>query len=77
MTKEANLIGYKSLTIVIFHREQRIMEAQTVNVQTAGFVTVILPSAGTGERMNCALPKQFINVNGSPLLLHTLRAFLR
>jgi 2-C-methyl-D-erythritol 4-phosphate cytidylyltransferase len=47
-------------------------------------VFVILPAAGIGTRMasatsgavSNAAPKQFINLGGIPLLLHSLRAFL-
>jgi 2-C-methyl-D-erythritol 4-phosphate cytidylyltransferase len=40
-------------------------------------VFVILPAAGIGTRMASAgAPKQFLSLNGSPILLHSLRAFL-
>ena len=41
-------------------------------------VFVILPAAGIGTRMSSAgaAPKQFLSLAGSPLLLHSLRAFL-
>ena len=42
-------------------------------------VFVILPAAGIGTRMASATggaPKQFIELGGIPILLHSLRAFL-
>ncbi len=36
----------------------------------------IIPAAGIGTRMNLDHPKQFHMLAGSPLLIHTLRAFL-
>jgi 2-C-methyl-D-erythritol 4-phosphate cytidylyltransferase len=43
-------------------------------------VHVILPAAGLGTRMssgisNPAAPKQFLELKGTPILIHTLRAF--
>src|SRR6201986_3988414 len=46
-------------------------------------VTVILPAAGLGTRMGRAVPekagtsrKQFMLLEGSPILLHTIRKFV-
>ncbi|XP_035687182.1 D-ribitol-5-phosphate cytidylyltransferase-like [Branchiostoma floridae] len=39
-------------------------------------VSVVLPAAGSGERMGLAIPKQFCSVLGRPLLYYTLQAFL-
>lgn len=36
---------------------------------------VIIVSGGTGSRMNSATPKQFLELNKVPLLMHTIRAF--
>jgi 2-C-methyl-D-erythritol 4-phosphate cytidylyltransferase len=36
---------------------------------------VIIVAAGKGSRMGEALPKQFLELNGEPILLHTLRRF--
>lgn len=36
----------------------------------------IVPAAGQGSRMGSARPKQFLEIAGTPLLVHTLRAFL-
>src|SRR5450755_2226368 len=38
-------------------------------------VFVILPAAGLGTRMAAAQPKQFLELNGLPILIHSLRAF--
>ena len=32
-------------------------------------------AAGTGERMNSDIPKQFIEVNGLPIIIHTYKVF--
>jgi 2-C-methyl-D-erythritol 4-phosphate cytidylyltransferase len=37
----------------------------------------IIVAGGKGERMQTDQPKQFINVDGKPLLMHTLMAFSR
>lgn len=36
---------------------------------------VIIPAAGSGSRMNTDIPKQFLELAGKPLLVHTLAAF--
>jgi 2-C-methyl-D-erythritol 4-phosphate cytidylyltransferase len=38
-------------------------------------VFVILPAAGLGTRMATTQPKQFLELNGLPILIHSLRAF--
>ena len=38
---------------------------------------VIIVAAGIGKRMQTALPKQFLEINGKPLLIHTLEKFHR
>jgi 2-C-methyl-D-erythritol 4-phosphate cytidylyltransferase len=35
----------------------------------------IIVAGGSGSRMQSALPKQFINLCGEPVLMHTIRAF--
>jgi len=40
-------------------------------------VAAIIPAAGSGSRMGSAVPKQFIELEGIPILIHTLRAFQR
>jgi 2-C-methyl-D-erythritol 4-phosphate cytidylyltransferase len=37
----------------------------------------IIVAAGSGSRMKSALPKQFLELNGKPILLHTLEKFHR
>ncbi len=37
----------------------------------------IIVAGGSGSRMNSNTPKQFMRLNGEPVLLHTLRAFHR
>jgi 2-C-methyl-D-erythritol 4-phosphate cytidylyltransferase len=38
-------------------------------------VSVIIPAAGTGSRMQSSCHKQFIELNGKPIILHTLEKF--
>lgn len=38
-------------------------------------VSVIIPAAGQGTRMGSATPKQYLSLNGQPILHHTLMAF--
>ena len=38
-------------------------------------VFAILPAAGLGTRMAATQPKQFLELNGLPILIHSLRAF--
>lgn len=37
----------------------------------------IIVAGGSGTRMNAALPKQFLPLNGRPILMHTIAAFQR
>ncbi len=37
----------------------------------------LIVAGGKGTRINSSLPKQFIELNGIPMLLHTLQAFYR
>lgn len=37
----------------------------------------LIVAAGSGSRMNAAVPKQFIELNGRPVLMHTFDAFLQ
>lgn len=41
----------------------------------SGSFAVIIPAAGTGSRSGRDLPKQYVELLGSPVLRHTLRAF--
>jgi 2-C-methyl-D-erythritol 4-phosphate cytidylyltransferase len=36
---------------------------------------VIIVAGGTGSRMKSDIPKQFVSVNGLPILMHTINAF--
>src|SRR3989442_13884040 len=38
-------------------------------------VLAIIPAAGTGVRMGGGTPKQFLSLEGVPILIHTLRKF--
>lgn len=37
--------------------------------------SVIIVAAGTGSRMNASIPKQFIELDGKPILMHTILRF--
>ena len=39
-------------------------------------LAVIIPAAGSGSRMGSRIPKPFIQLNGQPILAHTIRNFL-
>jgi len=36
---------------------------------------IIIAAGGVGKRMNLGIPKQFINIAGKPILIHTLEIF--
>jgi 2-C-methyl-D-erythritol 4-phosphate cytidylyltransferase/2-C-methyl-D-erythritol 2,4-cyclodiphosphate synthase len=38
-------------------------------------VAAIIPAAGSGTRMGLSSPKQFFELNGTPILIHTLQVF--
>lgn len=38
-------------------------------------VSVVIPAAGSGRRFGSALPKQFVELAGKPILVHTALAF--
>lgn len=38
-------------------------------------ITVVIVAGGSGTRMKSEMPKQFINLNGIPILMHTIRKF--
>ncbi|HNC31730.1 MAG TPA: 2-C-methyl-D-erythritol 4-phosphate cytidylyltransferase, partial [Cyclobacteriaceae bacterium] len=37
----------------------------------------IIVAGGKGTRIKSALPKQFLELNGLPILMHTINAFVR
>jgi len=36
----------------------------------------VIVAGGSGNRMNAAIPKQFLPINGTPVLLYTIETFL-
>jgi 2-C-methyl-D-erythritol 4-phosphate cytidylyltransferase len=38
-------------------------------------IGVVIPAAGVGKRMNSTTPKQFLDLLGKPILIHTLEVF--
>lgn len=40
-------------------------------------VTIIIPAAGSGQRMNLQTKKQFLSLDGIPMIIRTLQAFNR
>ncbi len=39
--------------------------------------SVIIVAGGIGKRMESDIPKQFLNISGKPILLHTMECFIR
>src|ERR1035437_2614306 len=39
--------------------------------------TVLIVAGGKGERMSTDIPKQFLEIHGKPILMHTLEVFRR
>ena len=39
-------------------------------------IYVIITAGGSGSRMGSAIPKQFLELEGKPILQHTLELFL-
>ncbi|MDQ6951599.1 MAG: 2-C-methyl-D-erythritol 4-phosphate cytidylyltransferase [Mariprofundales bacterium] len=50
------------------------MVAQALDIEDILQVGVLLLAAGSGRRLGSAIPKQYLEVAGKPLLLHTLRS---
>ena len=46
------------------------------NGKSAIVVWAIVPAAGIGQRMQSSLPKQYISLNGQPLIEHSLLRLL-
>src|SRR6056297_2916754 len=40
------------------------------------YITAIIPAAGMGSRMNMSKNKLYINLDGKPVLYHTLKKFI-
>ncbi len=36
-------------------------------------IWAVLPAAGIGRRMGSTIPKQYLTIDGAPLILHSLR----
>ncbi len=53
------------------------MDTGTQATLLPGKVGVIIPAAGSGRRMGTTRPKQFLELAGKPVLVHTITAFLR
>lgn len=48
--------------------------AQSSNLKSNSYYAIIV-AGGSGSRMQTVLPKQFLSLNGTPVLMHTLLAF--
>jgi 2-C-methyl-D-erythritol 4-phosphate cytidylyltransferase len=44
---------------------------------SGGFSFAIIVAGGSGLRMGSEIPKQFLPINGKPILIHTIEAFLQ
>ena len=53
------------------------MRAMPTTNSNKGRVFAIVPAAGSGTRMGDPLPKQYLPINGLPMILHTLTAMAR
>ena len=40
-----------------------------------GKIVAIIPTAGSGRRLGREIPKQFLNIRGKPIIIHTLEKF--
>jgi 2-C-methyl-D-erythritol 4-phosphate cytidylyltransferase len=40
-------------------------------------IIALIPAAGTGTRLGDSLPKQYLDINGQPLIMYTLQALAR
>ncbi len=38
---------------------------------------VVIVAGGSGRRMGGAIPKQYLDLNGKPIIIHTLEQFYR
>lgn len=52
------------------------MDIQNHTFSTQHPVFVIIVAGGQGTRMGTAVPKQFLDLNGKPVLYHTINAFV-
>lgn len=52
------------------------MSRTQVSTQIAYSAYVIITAAGSGTRMNNAVPKQFLDLAGKPVLYYTIKAFM-
>ena len=46
-------------------------------MKAAGKVVAVVPAGGTGKRMGAGIPKQFLMLDGVPMMLHALRVLER
>jgi 2-C-methyl-D-erythritol 4-phosphate cytidylyltransferase len=51
-----------------------IINEKVANMEKS-LTSVIIPAAGLGRRMNASVSKQYLQLNGKPILAHTLDAF--
>lgn len=60
---------------MVFARQNRFpyLRKKTTNMEEYA----VIVAGGKGSRMNQELPKQFIELQGEPILMHTLRQFYR
>jgi 2-C-methyl-D-erythritol 4-phosphate cytidylyltransferase len=51
------------------------MKGSQLKVDNSNSVYAVIVAGGQGTRMGTAVPKQFLDLNGKPILHHTIRAF--
>src|SRR5712675_1279258 len=49
------------------------VDAQRCELEQMSKIASILPAAGLGTRMGAETPKQFLELDGAPILVHSLR----
>ncbi|NJR72069.1 MAG: 2-C-methyl-D-erythritol 4-phosphate cytidylyltransferase [Gammaproteobacteria bacterium] len=52
-------------------------ETEIVKEKLKSKIVAIIPAAGSGTRMGETTPKQYLEINGVPMIFHTLRAFVQ
>ncbi len=64
--------GFRQQTMGSQETKPQNLDCGTPNQLKAG---VILPAAGSGARMESITPKQFLQLAGEPILIHTIKVF--
>ena len=52
-----------------------MIKGNVINQKEAHMNIAIIFAGGSGVRMGAGVPKQFLEINGKPILIHTLQLF--